>query len=173
LATKACMATGAGLTTALIPKCGYGIMQTSAPEAMALVDEEETHLTTLPADIEKYAAVGIGPGMDTKPGTQNLLSFIIRRFHRPLVIDADGLNCLAVKSSLFGLIFSTSLSTAIEKLIKLSDNLFNWINWLVRSFFCLINAVKLSLENAFSFKFWLSMVSMIKENSLISCANCV
>ncbi|RYY00170.1 MAG: NAD(P)H-hydrate epimerase, partial [Gammaproteobacteria bacterium] len=40
LATKACLHSGAGLTTTLIPRCGYTIMQSSAPEAMALVDEE-------------------------------------------------------------------------------------------------------------------------------------
>ncbi|HEX8315416.1 MAG TPA: NAD(P)H-hydrate epimerase, partial [Flavisolibacter sp.] len=48
LATKACMGSGAGLTTALIPTCGYHILQSTAPEAMTLVDTEETHLTTLP-----------------------------------------------------------------------------------------------------------------------------
>lgn len=96
LATKACLSAGAGLTTAYIPKCGYEIMQISAPEAMALIDETGTHLATLPADIEKYEAIGIGPGMDTKPETQNLLSFFLRRYGKPLVIDADGLNCLAM-----------------------------------------------------------------------------
>jgi hydroxyethylthiazole kinase-like uncharacterized protein yjeF len=96
LATKACMSTGAGLTTAFIPKCGYAIMQTSAPEAMALVDEEETHLTNLPDDIEKFSAIGIGPGTGTHAQTQHLLSFVVRRYRKPLVIDADGLNCLAL-----------------------------------------------------------------------------
>lgn len=96
LATRACMYTGAGLTTAFIPKCGYVVMQTSAPEAMALVDEEETHLTNLPDDIEKFSVVGIGPGMGTHAQTQHLLSFVIRRYHKPLLIDADGLNCLAL-----------------------------------------------------------------------------
>lgn len=96
LATKACMSSGSGLTTALIPKCGYHIMQSTAPEAMAVVDDEETHLTALPDDIETFSAIGIGPGMGTKPATQKLFSFVIRRYHKPLVIDADGLNCLAL-----------------------------------------------------------------------------
>ncbi len=96
LATKACMAAGAGLATAFIPKCGYEIMQTSAPEAMALVDEEERHLTTLPDDIEKFSSIGVGPGIGTHTQTQHLLSFVLKRFTKPLVIDADGLNCLAM-----------------------------------------------------------------------------
>lgn len=100
LATKACMHSGAGLTTAFIPQCGYAIMQTSAPEAMALTDDEETHLSSLPDDIEKFSAIGIGPGMDTNEGPQKVLSFIIRRYQKPLVIDADGLNCLSLQKEL-------------------------------------------------------------------------
>lgn len=95
LATKACLYTGAGLTTTVIPKCGYQILQSIAPEAMAIADEEEEFLTTLPDDIEKFSAIGIGPGMGTRPETRTLLSFVIRRYRKPLVIDADGLNCLA------------------------------------------------------------------------------
>ncbi len=100
LATKACMQSGAGLTTAFIPKCGYQIMQISAPEAMTLTDEGENYLSSLPDDIERFDAIGIGPGMDTKEGPQKVLSFIIRRYRKPLVIDADGLNCLALQKEL-------------------------------------------------------------------------
>ncbi|WP_121355372.1 NAD(P)H-hydrate dehydratase [Flavisolibacter nicotianae] len=95
LATKACLGTGAGLTTAFLPKCGYGIMQTALPEAMTLIDESEDKLTTLPDDIDRFSAIGIGPGMGTAPETASLLSFVLRRYSKPLVIDADGLNCLS------------------------------------------------------------------------------
>ncbi len=95
LATKACLSSGAGLTTVFIPKCGYSILQTSAPEAMVLADAEENYLTILPDDMEKFSSIGIGPGMGTRPETQKLLSFVIRRYNKPLVIDADGLNCLS------------------------------------------------------------------------------
>lgn len=115
LATKACLAGGAGLTTVYLPKCGYQIMQISAPEAMVLIGEEETHLATLPGDIEKYAAIGVGPGMDTKPETQNLLSFLIRRYRKPMVIDADGLNCLSLNKDWFGLLPPGSVLTPHPK----------------------------------------------------------
>ncbi len=95
LATKACLRSGAGLTSVFIPRCGYDILQLTAPEAMALVDREEEFLSSLPEEIERFSAIGIGPGMGTKAETQNLLSFIIRRYPKPLVIDADGLNCMA------------------------------------------------------------------------------
>jgi NAD(P)H-hydrate epimerase len=38
--------------------------------------------------------------MDTKEGPQKVLSFITRRYQKPLVIDADGLNCLALQKEL-------------------------------------------------------------------------
>ena len=90
------MSAGAGLTTAFIPKCGYTILQITSPEAMTINDEEENFLTSLPDDVEKFSAIGVGPGMGTASETQNLLSFLIRRYKKPLVIDADGLNNLAL-----------------------------------------------------------------------------
>ncbi|RYZ25111.1 MAG: NAD(P)H-hydrate epimerase, partial [Chitinophagaceae bacterium] len=115
LATKACMRSGAGLTTAFIPKCGYNILQISAPEAMTIIDEEERLLSTLPDDIEKFAAIGIGPGMGTAPETQHLLSFFVRRYKKPLVIDADGLNNLALNTSWLQLLPPGSILTPHPK----------------------------------------------------------
>lgn len=115
LATKACLQSGAGLTTSFIPRCGYTVMQTSAPEAMTLTDEDEYYLSSLPDDIEKFSAVGIGPGMDTKDSPQKVLSFIIRRYSKPLVIDADGLNCLALQKELLTQLPHNSILTPHPK----------------------------------------------------------
>lgn len=100
LTAKACLHAGAGLLTCYLPKCGYTIMQTALPEAMVLTDENETMLAQLPDDIEKYSVIGIGPGIGTAEETQKLISFIIRRYRKPLVIDADGLNCLSLQKDL-------------------------------------------------------------------------
>lgn len=100
MAAKACLHTGAGLTTVFVPRCGYQIMQISTPEAMALTDEDENYLSSLPGDIEKFSAIGIGPGMSTKEGPQKVVSFIIRRYQKPVLIDADGLNCLSLQKEL-------------------------------------------------------------------------
>jgi ADP-dependent NAD(P)H-hydrate dehydratase / NAD(P)H-hydrate epimerase len=100
LSAKACLHSGVGLLTCYLPKCGYSIMQTSVPEAMVLTDENETMVAQLPSEIEKYSVVGIGPGIGTASETQNLISFVCRRYKKPLVIDADGLNCLAQQKEL-------------------------------------------------------------------------
>jgi NAD(P)H-hydrate epimerase len=95
LATRACLHAGAGLTTAMIPQCGYIILQTTAPEAMALVDSSENHLSTVPEGLERFDAIALGPGMGTHAATQNFVRSFIREYKKPMVIDADGLNILA------------------------------------------------------------------------------
>lgn len=100
LAAKACLHSGVGLLTCYLPKCGYQIMQTALPEAMVLTDENETIVAQLPNEIEKYSVIGIGPGIGTATETQNLISFICRRYKKPLVMDADGLNCVSLQKDL-------------------------------------------------------------------------
>jgi ADP-dependent NAD(P)H-hydrate dehydratase / NAD(P)H-hydrate epimerase len=100
LAAKACLHSGVGLLTCYLPKCGYQIMQTALPEAMVMTDENENIVAQLPNEIEKYSVIGIGPGIGTANETQNLISFISRRYKRPLVLDADGLNCLSRQKDL-------------------------------------------------------------------------
>jgi len=115
LAVKACLHSGAGLTTALIPQCGNSIMQISAPEAMAIIDEKEKYLSNLPDDVERFSAIGIGPGMGTEAETQKLLSFVIRRYTKPVVIDADGLNCLSLNKEWLEQLPSHSILTPHPK----------------------------------------------------------
>jgi NAD(P)H-hydrate epimerase len=100
LAAKACLHTGVGLMTCYLPKCGYQMMQTALPEAMVMTDENETIVAQLPNEIEKYSVIGIGPGIGIANETQNLISFICRRYKKPVVIDADGLNCLSQQKDL-------------------------------------------------------------------------
>lgn len=100
LAARACLHSGVGLLTCHLPKSGYQIMQTALPEAMVLTDENETIVAQLPNEIEKYSVIGIGPGIGTATETQNLISFVCRRYKKALVIDADGLNCLSLQKDL-------------------------------------------------------------------------
>src|ERR1700749_3891510 len=67
---------------------------------MAMTDENEKTVSQLPNEIEKYTVIGAGPGIGTASETQHLISFLTRRYRKTLVIDADGLNCLALQSNL-------------------------------------------------------------------------
>jgi len=137
LATRACLRSGAGLTTVYVPKCGYIILQVAVPEAMVLTDENETYLSTLPAEIEKYSVIGIGPGIGTKDQTQKMLSFIARRYYKPVVIDADGLNCMALQHHLLKQLPSYSILTPhpkeFDRLFGEHQNDFNRIKTAIQS----------------------------------------
>ena len=93
LGAKACMRTGTGLLTMLIPQCGYEIMQTSVPEAMVVVDGHKEFLTQYP-ELEPYNTVGIGPGIGTQPETTQMLIKLLENYSKPMVLDADAINIL-------------------------------------------------------------------------------
>lgn len=94
LASSACMRSGVGLLTTHVPKCGYNIMLTSVPEAMVNVDSSEFFISDH-IHLEKYDAIGIGPGLGTEKQTQNILKLLIQNTQTPLVIDADAINIIA------------------------------------------------------------------------------
>lgn len=94
LTAKATLHNGAGLVTAYLPQCGYSIIQTAAPEVMALCDPHLHYITQLP-DTKRYQAIAIGTGLDTQPITQNALLSLLKTPDVNLVIDADALNLIA------------------------------------------------------------------------------
>ncbi len=94
LAVEAALRSGAGLVSTHIPKCGYDIMQTANPEAMVMVDVSDKELTGY-TDYSKYAAIGVGPGIDKDPKTANFFETLLRTNHKPMVIDADALNIIS------------------------------------------------------------------------------
>ena len=94
LAAKACLRSGTGLLTVLIPGCGYEIMQISVPEAMVQCDPDTKMWSQVP-DIQPYKTVGVGPGLGTAPETAAALKQLIETASAPLVLDADALNLLA------------------------------------------------------------------------------
>ncbi|HBB00286.1 MAG: hypothetical protein A2W86_14130 [Bacteroidetes bacterium GWD2_45_23] len=94
LAAKASLKTGCGLITAYLPKCGVPIIQSNFPEAMAIEDGGDTHLTSITYDLHPNA-IGIGVGMGQHQETQLALHGFLQKNSAPLVIDADGLNILS------------------------------------------------------------------------------
>lgn len=100
LSSRASLRSGVGLLSVQIPHCGYGILQTAIPEAMVRPDRNEYYISELPEDFDNFSAVGIGPGLDQRSKTVEMLEELLMRTHVPLVIDADGLNILAGKPGL-------------------------------------------------------------------------
>lgn len=94
LASKACLRSGVGLLTAFVPKTGFEIMQTAVPEAMLSTDEAEVLFCT-PSELERFSAIGIGPGIGKSDAMKKSLHCLLNTVDLPMVIDADAINILA------------------------------------------------------------------------------
>lgn len=93
LAVKACMRTGAGKVTGVIPESGLNVLQIAVPEALTAISGKD-HWEVLPA-LDSYQAVGVGPGIGTGIEQDQLLQQLISSYKGKLVVDADALTLLA------------------------------------------------------------------------------
>ena len=103
LCGRAALRAGAGLTTIGSPAPALGAILSHTPELMTepLADDagawafSTADTSGLARALEGKDAVVIGPGIGATPATQALVEWLIASLTVPLVIDADGLNCLA------------------------------------------------------------------------------
>ncbi len=124
LASKAALKIGSGLVTALIPKCGYNVLQTTLPEVMVEVDKEN-EITNFNSKIDP-TVIGIGVGIGTSAKTQLGFAKFIKKNKKPLVIDADGLNILSKNKELLELLPENTILTPHPK--ELERLLGKWKN---------------------------------------------
>ncbi len=115
LSAKACLKSGTGLVTCHVPACGYPIIQTAFPEAMASVDSMEDHISDVPDNPEQFSAIGIGPGIGQSQETLNVLETLFAFYTKPMVIDADALNLIAKNEQLKKSIPAKSILTPHPK----------------------------------------------------------
>ncbi|RNC86532.1 MAG: NAD(P)H-hydrate dehydratase [Winogradskyella sp.] len=110
LTTHAVLASGSGLATAYVPKCGYIPLQTSVPEAMVMTDDNEDKITNIEFDIEP-TAIAIGMGLGTEKESVAALKKFLKTNTTPLVIDADAINILSKHNELLKLLPESSIIT--------------------------------------------------------------
>ncbi len=103
LCTRAALRSGSGLATVAAPAPALGPMLAHTPELMtepladhdggwAFSKDDAPRWLRL---FEGKSAAVFGPGVGTSPMARALTEWLIQASPRPLVIDADGLNCLA------------------------------------------------------------------------------
>ncbi len=114
MSAHALLRSGAGLLTVCVPHCGYEIIQTSVPEAMALVNGNE-FIQFSELEVNSYSTIGIGPGIGTQKDTQQSVKVILESFSKPLVIDADALNAISINKEWLKLIPHNSILTPHPK----------------------------------------------------------
>lgn len=117
MASLAAMRTGAGLTTAAVPREILPTVARVAPELMCMpLDEgpgsraqgsedaglnlEQLEAAALEKLLKGMTVVGIGPGLGQDGTTPEFVRRFVERVHLPMVIDADGLNALAGRTDL-------------------------------------------------------------------------
>lgn len=130
LAGKAALRSGIGLLTMYVPGCGYNIVQTTIPEAMAIVDDGDHFLTTCP-EVKGFDVIGIGPGIGLEQETMMSLIEMVRAFQKPIVLDADAVNLMADHQELLKMLPEGSIITPhpkeFERLVGAWENDFERI----------------------------------------------
>ena len=93
LAARAALRTGAGLVSIATHEQNLEAICTAVPEAMVhpLSDDIDAGLAQLP--VEKFSHIAVGMGLGQNDWARRVLQQCLR-MKRPLLIDADGLNCL-------------------------------------------------------------------------------
>ena len=112
LATQAALKSGSGLTFTLAPDCGNIILQITCPEAM-FISAGQSIISELA--VPQNAAIAIGPGIGQEIKTQLAVLKLITESKTPLVIDADGLNILALNKEALRTIPTDSILTPHPK----------------------------------------------------------
>ncbi|MFA4858895.1 MAG: NAD(P)H-hydrate dehydratase [Candidatus Margulisiibacteriota bacterium] len=107
LAARAAVKSGAGLVTLAVPESIQGIVAAACVEAIVLSLPQSTSGALCPKSLEKLLpkmigldAILVGPGISTDIETKEFFFLLLSRlvqdkFKIPVVIDADGLNCLS------------------------------------------------------------------------------
>ncbi len=103
LCGRAALRAGAGLVTIASPAAALSAILVSTPELMTQPLPDDGGAWTFGAEgparllalLEGKDAVVLGPGIGVTPATRALTQWLVARSPAPLVIDADGLNCLA------------------------------------------------------------------------------
>lgn len=113
LASKAALKIGSGLVTSYIPKCGYPIIQSSVPEVMVEIDDDN-ELNYFNSKT-KATTIGIGMGMGTSAKTQKGFEKFLKENKTTLVLDADAINCIAKNKKLIQYVPENSIITPHPK----------------------------------------------------------
>src|SRR5579859_5138955 len=97
MAGLAALRAGAGLVTVACPEAALEAIGAHSPELMMepLPEQAGPAIDRIRRLAEPRTLVAIGPGMGTEDETKEIVLSLFSGLDKPMVIDADGLNCLA------------------------------------------------------------------------------
>lgn len=89
LAATASLRSGCGLCSISAEELNREIIQISLPEAIYVPENK--------MDVTKYSSLLIGPGMGMENKSRDHLKHFLKNFDKPIVLDADALNIIAME----------------------------------------------------------------------------
>ncbi len=113
LATRAATRSGCGKVTCHGPRCAFFVMQTAVPSAMFTTDGGDVDIRRF-ENPRECLGVAIGPGIGHSDDTVRGLEVFLKSCFatgKPLILDADALNCIAEKPSMIDFIPARSVLT--------------------------------------------------------------
>ncbi len=97
LSSAAAFYTGCGLVDVYTTANNIETLKTTLPEAIYhCMDSDGSDFELLKTLMNRAACVIIGPGISTSEFAHDLVSFTLSNCDKPLVFDADAINCIAV-----------------------------------------------------------------------------
>ena len=120
LAAMGSLRSGAGLVYLGVPECIYDITATKLTEPVVIpLPSQNGTFAVEAADaikplLTKMDAILIGPGLGQSEGTLAVLTEVLSQFNGPVVVDADGLNLLAMHKVLLRRRTATTVLTPHE-----------------------------------------------------------
>jgi NAD(P)H-hydrate repair Nnr-like enzyme with NAD(P)H-hydrate dehydratase domain len=88
LAGRSAYFAGSGLVICDVPEMLFPILQISLPEAICIPRKLGK------TNYAQYDSIILGPGLGVTKESGSLVEEILKTFDGPLVIDADGINCI-------------------------------------------------------------------------------
>jgi len=113
LATRAATRSGCGRVTCHGPRCAFYVMQSSVPSAMFETDGGDVDIKVFD-NPRQCTGVAIGPGIGRSDDTLDGLEVFLKACFaadKPLILDADALNCMSMKPSMIDFIPARSVLT--------------------------------------------------------------
>ncbi len=113
LSTRGALRSGCGKVVCHGPRCGFYVMQTSAPSAMFETDGGDLDIKRFESNIEADS-IAVGPGIGRSDATVQGLEHFLKAANaskQPLVLDADALNCISMRPSMLDYIPPRSVLT--------------------------------------------------------------
>lgn len=101
LSCRAALRSGIGLLTAHVPHPVGDIIHMASPETMIRCDQSDVLVSEI-TNLEGFDAVGMGPGIGTKPNTAKALKGLLESWNGALVLDADAINIISANRELLG-----------------------------------------------------------------------